>query len=194
MNYLAHYYLAQEDPGLIVGNLLADHYKGKKYLDLPDSYRRGVLLHRKIDHFTDEHPEVEKTKSRLRTKYRKYAPVISDVYYDYFLGSNWPDYSAEELKDFTSRIYDTLNDHHHALPEAARTTLGWMSHHDWLYHYSSFFGIEKALQGLSRRTSFENNMDEAIEDLKRDKELISEEFKAFFDDIRTYVSNEIPKL
>ena len=109
MNYLAHFYLARNDKGLIVGNLLADYAVGKKYLDYPQEIQRGILLHRRIDEFTDDHPETEKTKVRLREKYKKYSPVISDVYYDYFLGQNWSDYSDVPLKSFTQRIYKTLN-------------------------------------------------------------------------------------
>lgn len=189
MNYLAHFYLTAGDEGLIVGNLLADHAKGNKYLELPDNIQNGVLLHRSIDEFTDSHPEVEKTKVRLRKKYRKYAPVISDVFYDYILGNNWEDYSNVDLKQFSTGIYNVLSNYSDMMPMQAQLTFGYMSKNDWLYHYSTFYGIEMALKGLSRRSKFDTNMHEAIEDLKRDEKLIESEFRPFFNDLQNHVNN-----
>lgn len=187
LNFLAHYYLARTDEGLIVGNLLADHVKGRRYLDLPQAYRRGVILHRKIDEYTDHHPEVMKTKERLMPVYGKFAPVIADVFYDYFLGSRWSDYSGLELSKFSAYIYSVLNAHIDFLPESAQITLSYMSRHDWLTNYSNYFGIGMALKGLARRSVFENKMDKAIEDLKRDENAIEKEFKAFFRDLEAEV-------
>ncbi len=194
MNYLAHFFLAGNDEGLIVGNLLADFIKGNKYLELPEPFQRGVILHRSIDAFTDNHADVEKTKVRLRAKYRKYAPVISDVFYDYILGDNWHDYSGISLKMFTKNIYDTLKKHQHSFPLPAQMTLSYMSKNDWLYHYSTFFGIEMALKGLSRRATFDTNMHEAIEDLKRDRALIESDFRPFFSDLMKHVEKTLKKI
>ena len=55
MNYLAHVYLSGSDKDLIIGNFIADHVKGKAYLDYPETIQKGILLHRKIDDFTDRH-------------------------------------------------------------------------------------------------------------------------------------------
>ena len=189
LNYLAHYYLADGDEGLIVGNMLADYLHGNKYKSLPVPIQRGVVLHRMIDDFTDSHPEVEKTKARLREKYRKYAPVISDVFYDYSLGSNWNEYHSESLKEFSAGIYKTLFDNVNMLPDHAKMMLSYMSKNDWLYHYSTFYGIEMALKGLSRRAKFETRMHEAIDDLKRDHEMIETEFKVFFKELRSLVKD-----
>ena len=191
MNYLAHFYLASEDEGLILGNILADYAKGKKYLELPANIQRGVLLHRSIDDFTDNHDEVEKTKYRLRKKYRKYSPVISDVFYDYMLGRNWDQYHNDGLKTFSKEIYRTLNQNSHELPTQAQMMVGFMSKNDWLYHYSTYYGIEMALKGLSRRATFETNMAEAVIDLKRDHNEIEKEFKVFFEDLKTHVHNQL---
>ena len=49
MNYLAHVYLSNTDEALTIGNLIADHVKGKAYLDYPETIQKGILLHRKID-------------------------------------------------------------------------------------------------------------------------------------------------
>ena len=54
MNHLAHFVLAGPDPDFRFGALLADHVKGRQALQtLPDSVRSGVVLHRRIDAWTD---------------------------------------------------------------------------------------------------------------------------------------------
>ena len=58
MNFLGHFYLSQDDPELIVGNFIADHIKGKKYIDYPSGISKGIMMHRNIDHFTDSHVNI----------------------------------------------------------------------------------------------------------------------------------------
>ena len=55
MNYLAHVYLSGSDEFLCIGNFIGDHVKGKAYFDYPETIQNGILLHRKIDYFTDQH-------------------------------------------------------------------------------------------------------------------------------------------
>ena len=189
MNFLAHFYLAGGDEGLILGNFLADYVRGRKYEEYPEHVRRGILQHRGIDDFTDTHDTVDRTKSRLRPKYGKYSPVICDVFYDYVLGSNWKDYSDQDLSSFAQGIYEVLHDNSSLLPERAQMTLGFMSGKNWLYHYSSYYGIEKALQGLNRRASFDNDMHLAIHDLKEDGKSVELEFREFFPDLQAFAQS-----
>ena len=65
MNFLAHIYLSGTDEELTLGNFFADSLKGKSYLKYPLGIQRGVVLHRAIDFYTDTHPTVRKSISRL---------------------------------------------------------------------------------------------------------------------------------
>ena len=88
MNFLAHAVLSFENPELMVGNFIADFVKGNDYLQYQDPVKRGILLHRDIDQFTDQHPTVRLSKSRLYDAFGHYAGVIVDMYYDHFLAAN----------------------------------------------------------------------------------------------------------
>jgi acyl carrier protein phosphodiesterase len=55
-----------------------------------------------------------------------------------------------------------------------------MIKNDWLNNYSEFWGIERALLGISRRTKYESNMEKATEDLKIHYQLFNEKFNMFF--------------
>ena len=82
MNYLAHFYLSDYDENLIVGNYIADDVKGEKYLNYSPEIQKGILLHRKIDTFTDTHHIVLNIKNLIREHQRKYTPVVIDIFYD----------------------------------------------------------------------------------------------------------------
>ena len=89
MNFLSHLYLAGDSEELIIGNFIADAVKGSAFNQFSPGIQKGIVLHRKIDTFTDSHPVVELSKQRLRERYKKYASVIIDIYYDHYLAKNW---------------------------------------------------------------------------------------------------------
>ena len=62
MNFLAHAYLSFNDPDVLMGNMMADAVRGKQADEYPDKIRNGILLHRRIDAFTDQHELVKATR------------------------------------------------------------------------------------------------------------------------------------
>src|SRR5690349_12341831 len=100
MNFLAHIFLSGDDPEIMVGNFIGDFVKGRNLDDrFSSGIVKGIELHRAIDEYTDSHPVVAQSKNRLRPKYRHYAPVIVDVFYDHFLAKNWKNYHPTSLED-----------------------------------------------------------------------------------------------
>lgn len=180
MNFLAHIYLSGSDPGIIIGNFIGDFVKGRAWENFPEPIQNGILLHRSIDEFTDSHEIVELTKKRLRPKYHHYAPVISDVFYDHFLASLWSDYHPQPLIDFTADFYQLTNRYENFLPERATYMLSYMRRDNWLYGYQYLEGINRALTGMSRRTTFTSGMEKASKDLEMDYDLYKLEFQQFF--------------
>jgi len=187
MNFLAHLYLSGDDNDLKIGNFIADHIKGKTILDLPDGIRNGVLLHRKIDEFTDHHPVVLKSKERLRPRFRKYAPVIADIYYDHFLAVNWEKYSDVSLEKYAQDFYLLTKSYGNILPERTKYMLTHMIAHNWLVNYATLEGIRSVLTGMSRRTSFESGMENAEDELRENYKEYEKEFLIFFEDLKAYV-------
>ena len=57
MNYLAHLHLAAHTHSSLTGNLLGDFVKGALPSALGTELDEGIWLHRKVDAFTDSHPE-----------------------------------------------------------------------------------------------------------------------------------------
>ena len=190
MNFLAHAYLSGNSTKLLVGNFIGDFVKGKQYRNLEEEVAQGVLLHRAIDDFTDQHPVVGQSKAKLREKYRHYAGVIVDMAYDHFLASNWSRYHSQGLLEYTKKVYAIIEDHNPILPGRMETMLHYMKQDNWLYQYATLEGIDQALTGMSRRTKFDSKMDEAVIDIENHYQDLKKEFETFLPDAVKFVKEQ----
>ena len=179
MNFLAHAYLSGNNTELLVGNFIGDFVKGRQYRDLQATVAQGVLLHRAIDDFTDQHAVVGQSKAKFRKKYRHYSGVIVDMAYDHFLARNWSAYHPKELLLYTEEVYSKLYAHESILPERMKMVLKFMKQDNWLYQYATLEGIHQALLGMSRRTKFDSKMDEAVIDIENHYQDLKREFETF---------------
>lgn len=62
MNYLAHCFLSPATPASLVGNLLGYFCKGVDEGRLSVEVKAGLINHRAVDKFTDNHPLVRQAK------------------------------------------------------------------------------------------------------------------------------------
>lgn len=188
MNFLAHLFLSRNDHDLLIGNFIADYVKGRKKDLYPPAITRGIELHRAIDDYTDHHPITDESKSKLRPIYHKYSGVIVDIYYDHFLAKNFSEYSAIPLQKYVQDVYALLSNNQEYLPDEVKLFLPYMIEKNWLFNYQSIEGIGRTLTGLSKRVSFENKMDEAVVELKKDYLLYENEFARFFPQLITFAN------
>jgi acyl carrier protein phosphodiesterase len=187
MNFLAHVYLSGDHPRIMVGNFIGDFVKGKNYETQFDSaIAKGIELHRLIDDFTDHHPVVQQSKQRLRPKYRHYAGVVVDIFYDHLLAKNWEQYHPQSLAVFAQSVYAIMDEHLPILPEQVGRMLPYMKKDNWLLNYSTFYGIEQSLNGMARRTPYESKMEEAVHELKEFHNEFNTEFQSFFPHLKHY--------
>ncbi len=195
MNFLAHLYLSGDDPDLLVGNFIGDFVKGRSTMSnfSPDIVK-GIELHRSIDVFTDTHAVVMESKKRLRTKYRHYSGVIVDVFYDHFLAKNWKEYHPDPLVAYASKVYTTIQGYTSILPEDVNHMLPYMIKGNWLVNYADTEGINRALSGMSRRTTFTSRMEEATVDLIDSYEKFKNEFSLFFPELIHHCKTRIDEL
>jgi acyl carrier protein phosphodiesterase len=187
VNFLAHAYLSGGEKDLIIGNFIADSVKGKDYHIYREGIAKGILLHRKIDSFTDQHPIVFQTKTVLRPYFGKYSSVVSDIYFDHFLASYWNEFSSEALFDFTEYVYSIIKEELSVLPKDVQYFFPYMVKNNWLYNYQTFYGMERAFEGMSRRAKFDSNMEKGVEVLKENYKFFEEKFRQFFPLLNEYV-------
>lgn len=191
MNYLAHAYLSGDNEDLLIGNFIADAVKGKMMDAYSEKIRNGIILHRSIDEYTDNHPLHKQSRTRLHPRYSHYAGVIVDIYYDHFLARNWAAYSDHSLVNYTNSVYTLLENKRTILPERINYMLKYMVPQNWLLNYANFEGLRKVFRGMAHRTKFDSKMENAVEDLQENYELFQEEFADFFPDLKVFVSNRI---
>lgn len=194
MNFLAHLFLTKENEDLTIGNFIADSVKSSEWPSFKPEVVKGIKIHHHIDHFTDHHPVVLRTKKKLREKHGKYSPVIGDIVYDHFLAKNFSNYSDVALADFAQKSYQLFRSRWEELPTQVQHMTKYMESGDWLFNYGHKEGLNSALSGMGRRASFKNLMHQATEDVFENYESFKMDFVEFFPELQKHIALEIEKI
>lgn len=191
MNYLAHIYLSGVDSDLRFGNFIADSVVGKEYESYPKSIQKGILLHRAIDTFTDQHPIFRKHTKLLFNDFGHYSRVIVDMFYDHFLASLWNNYHPQKLQHFSEDFYAQVILQEELFPFRMKKAFPHMRRNNWLLQYQTLEGLEIILGQMERRTTFESNLKASVKNLEDHYSIFKTDFETFFEEIQIFVSSEI---
>lgn len=187
MNYLAHIYLSGTEESVLIGNFIGDYVKGKSYMDYPPNIRRGLLLHRKIDSFTDTHKIVLQSKKYMAPIYGKWAGIIIDIAYDHFLIMNWDKFCPIPIDEYKEDIFDVLQKYYPVLPERVKYFVPSFIQNDWIETYSTPEGIVNVLYNMSLRTHLPDKSQLAAEVLRKYYVQLNSEFMTYFPELIKYV-------
>lgn len=194
MNYLAHIYLSGNNDLVTLGNFIADGVKGKAHTNYQPYVQAGILLHRHIDSFTDNHPIVRQSTKRLHKNYSHYSGIIVDIFYDHFLAKNWKQYSDIALDVYINTFYTSLKTHYAILPQRIKHMMPFMIEANWLLSYATTAGIANVLEGMNRRTNNRSGMHLAINELELFYEDFENEFTLFFKALIATSANKLQEL
>lgn len=186
MNYLAHAYLSFDDPEIMVGNIIGDSAKGKQYQNYPLNIQKGLLLHRRIDSFTDQHHKISKIKDFFRAEFGLYSGIIVDILCDHLLAENFTDLTQLKLSEFSQKVYANLEFHNDILPNNWHTRLYYMKKYNWLVQYATLEGIKQSLVGLNKRIAHDIDLSLSLKTFINNKEVIKVIFEDFFKEIVVY--------
>ncbi len=190
MNYLAHIYLAGENDKSMVGNLLGDFVKKYEDVKFEEDIRQGIVMHRKLDSFTDSHPVFLKSKSRIYSLNRHFKGIIIDIFYDHFLAKNWFEFSDTSLEVYTVNFYKILKKFSYCLPDKLLEIMPFIIKDNLLLSYKEISGIEKALGRVFMRSSVSNyTAKAAINELILHYDELENDFKHFFKEAIEYADN-----
>jgi len=182
MNYLAHAFLSNNENDLLIGNFIADHLRGNNFTGYPQTIIEGVLLHRRIDTFTDAHPEFKKSKRIFYKGFEKYSGILIDIYFDYFLAKDFEKYSNVSLDLFSKNVYTVYTSHLDLLAESSTRFLDYVVKNNIYLSYSRLEGIETVLNHLSHRIKHRVQLDQSIQLFKEHEKELQENFNLFFKD------------
>lgn len=152
MNWLAHIFLSENHIEYQHGNLMADLLKGRSWAGASHHFKAGLAMHRAIDSFTDSHPQVIRSKSRLGRGGRLKGVVI-DIAYDHLLARNWHKYARIPLPAFIDAFHARSSVTPADYPEPARLFLLRLVRSGHLRDYVSLTGVERALHRIDGRLS-----------------------------------------
>ena len=183
MNFLAHLFLSGNNDDWMVGNYLGDFLNKRQIESLQEDVRKGVDLHRLIDTFTDNHPDVEKACGIFRLKHRKYAPILVDIYFDYLLSKNWNRFSAVPLRSFADHAYSVLLNAAPTFPAATMDQTQRMIAGDWLMSYGQYKGLEFVMSKLKNRVSKPDQLEDGVWTMRQHEKKLNEYFMSFFPDL-----------
>ncbi len=178
MNYLAHLYLSPDIEDLTIGSLLGDFVKGpiKKEASL---FNQGIMLHRKLDSFTDNNMVVRRSKSLIGIENRRYAGIIIDLFYDYFLANNWSLFHRLSLPCYAGTIYRMLEQRYPELPENFQKILPNMIRNDWLTSYGCKNHLEMVLKKVGQRLKKPISLERSLLDLSQNYTALENDFFAY---------------
>ena len=165
MNLLAHLHLgalAELSVEEAAGNLTADFCREKG----SSAFQYGVRLHRRIDSFTDAHPQVAEARRLFAGELRRFASVICDLAFDLCLTRTWDRWHVQRREDqgrhgqdwdghgrenFIDRHLNSIWAIRNRLPGPSAHVLQAMIAGRWLHAYDGIGGMEASIGRIVRR-------------------------------------------
>ena len=199
MNFLAHCLIgsraAGDQPGspspdaLLVGGFLGDFIKGRVPEEMPADLALGVRLQRRIDAYSNQHPDIRISSDRFPPELRRLAPILVDILCDHLLSRTWADYHNEALPLFTGSVYRGVAAHTEWLPAHGMEFLDYAREKDLLARYGDWSVTEGAMRSITRRLKrpeLNPLLAEAVPPLLG---ALEADFHRYFPDILEHASN-----
>jgi acyl carrier protein phosphodiesterase len=196
MNYLAHAYLSFGHAQILLGNMIGDFVKGTEaQMDIyPKAVKQGLILHRQIDSFTDQHSAIREAKKIFRPKYGLYSGAVVDTLMDHFIANDASLFANEPALDyFVQQVYKQLGDQQVHFPEKFVPYYESMIAHNWLFHYRNEYGIQRSLNGLMRKAKHIDEVDTAFELLLMKKDTLQDLYQQFMWEMISFVKITMEK-
>jgi acyl carrier protein phosphodiesterase len=186
MNYLGHLFFSGSDKELMYANLFGDFAKGSNLSAYPDLIQEGIRLHRSIDFFIDNHQEVKKLRKEMYISLPKVSGIAVDLLFDHLLAKYWSRFSYLEYQ----RYLDDFYEYHIALldyyPIEFHFFIDNLKKYRWMNVYHQEYGLIKMSEGVSKKISFENKLQNLPDFYQKKMAFIHDVFNVFMADALTY--------
>jgi acyl carrier protein phosphodiesterase len=189
MNHLAHFHLAWPEEDLVVGALEGDFHRGALPGDLRPELVDGVALHRAIDGFTDRHPVLARARARFPSSARRYAGIMLDLCFDYFLSRHWQRFCHIDRELFTREIYTILRRGSSTLSAPALRTAAWLEQHDILGQFNRWEAVPAAGARVGQRLRRANPLHQSEAILQPLLPELEQAFLAFYPELVRFCHN-----
>lgn len=188
LNHLAHALLAGSDSDVLLGGMLGDFWRGAPDVSWRPGVRDGVVLHRKIDVYTDKHPIVDTARTLFDPPFRRFAGVLLDVYFDHVLARDWLRWSTQSLDALSERMLALLDANRDWLPPDLNRFAGYFRTVGLFASYADRNRIERVFAGIGQRFRHANPLAEAGPVLWERAAALDEAFERFFPDLQAFAA------
>lgn len=183
MNYLVHSYLSFSEEQ-IAGQFLQDFIRNRERFSFSEGIQQGIVLHRVIDTFTDQHPEIHLAKKLFSPLVRLYAGAFVDVAFDYFLANTLDESS---LKTHSQRVYQAFRNYESVFPEMGKKVLRKMAEDDWLFNYRYLWGINFSMKNVLNKARYLDKDLPIFEVFLAHQSELKSHFDVFFPELEQHI-------
>ncbi len=179
--------MSLNDADIQIGNLMGDFIKGNKFLLYPEKIKQGILLHRKIDFYTDQHPMIRLAIAFFKPSFRLSGGIFTDILFDHFLANDERYFSETNLASFTTDVYQNLQKNNAIFDEQMKQFFFYMSTYNWLYNYKYQEGLTKSILGICKRHPILGDGQIALDIIKLKYDELKSLYIDFFPQLMNYV-------
>jgi len=191
MNHLVNLYLSRNLGEKMLGCMIGEIVRTSNTDKYTQNIIDGIELNKKISQFVKEHPAYERSRMKLNPKYSKHSGKIIDIFYDHFLAANWNKYSNDSLQEFSKGAYQFIEENHSILPYKLRKLISVMINDNWLVKFASVNGTHTFMREITRRDTFQTNLEYSLEDLINQYNSFKEDFEELFPQLIQYVHETV---
>lgn len=149
-------------------------------VQLPETVLLGIKNHRFVDKTTDSQAIVKQLKTAFSAKRRRYAGIILDIGFDYFLIKHWQQFEPQAFTAFETSCYEGLLQHLDLMPDRMCYVVENMANYRWLSHYETLDGVGDSIDQVGKRMRFKNQLAGGVEELHNNYINIEQAFLQLF--------------
>ena len=169
--------------------MISDFIKGKKKFDYAANVQKGIMLHRSIDEFTDNHATTKEAKIFFKSAYGLYSGAFIDVVYDHFLALDKNQFEKNELEIFSQKTYLHLQNFENIFPERFQKMFYYMRTQNWLNNYQYKDAIKNSFAGLVRRAKYMDDYETAFQIFETNYDALKNYYETFFPQLKDFTFN-----
>ncbi len=187
MNHLAHFHLAWPEKALLAGAIEGDYRKGPLGSERQDAVTRGVQLHRLIDAYTDQHPDLAALRREFSPGLRRYAGILLDLCFDHYLSLHWRAFADVELQEFNEQVLTVQEKEQQLLGASSRRAVQRFRQYRVLTRYGDWDMVTASAARVGERLRRANPLHDVEDELAGLRPSIERAFLDFYPQLARHV-------